>query len=58
MALTHTTRLTLRKADADVPGARRGPVLNLSAQESFGVPVQCDDIGGALKWAHRADTPG
>jgi hypothetical protein len=29
------------------------------ASPLIGVPVQCDDVGGgALTWAHRADTPG
>ena len=32
--------------------------LNLSGQGSDGVPFQCVDMGGALKWAHRPDTPG
>jgi hypothetical protein len=35
------------------------PALNVSAQGSDGVPFQCVDMGGgALRWAHRPDTPG
>jgi hypothetical protein len=32
------------------------PALNLSAQGSDGIALQCLDLGyGSLRWAHRAD---
>lgn len=35
------------------------PALNLSAQGSDGIPLQCTDMGfGQLQWAHRVAIPG
>jgi hypothetical protein len=35
------------------------PSLNLSAQGSDGIPLQCLDMGGGdLQWAHRLAIPG
>jgi hypothetical protein len=35
------------------------PSLNLSAQGSDGIPLQCLDMGGGdLEWAHRSAIPG
>ena len=35
------------------------PALNLSAQGSDGIALQCAELGfGDLQWAHRTDIPG
>ena len=34
------------------------PSLNLSAQGSDGVALQCAALGTQLRWAHRAGIPG
>ena len=35
------------------------PALNLSAQGSDGIALQCSEMGyGDLQWAHRLDIPG
>ena len=32
--------------------------INESEQEPNGIPLICAQINGALRWTHRADTPG
>jgi hypothetical protein len=60
LCVRHSRRLgSGRPVDRCVQVALPSPGLNLSAHGSDGVPFQCVDMGGgALKWAHRADTPG